>query len=495
MKKLLFISLLAVLFGACSKYIDEPDNSTLTTEMLFNSSRDLDNLLYGAYGAIANNATLAGNWRVFPELLADHVTVNVAEPTSEDPYTKVYDRLLSQAEYADNYQQAYMALQSANTAIYAIENNLISKAKDPEFNDSTRNRILGEAYFIRGLVHFELVRYYGHQYGYQSTEANSGIVLKTKPMLNVKGIADIENIKRATVEEVYQQVIRDFKDAESLMPAIPLRRGRATAKAASAYLARVYFQMNDLTNALIQINKVIGSTPGFIDPEFRLVRSPATGNLTAAQTVANVSAAFKSSGTSVKVSENIFDLVGLAAYPVNGVMNRKYYRTAAVNPHLAISNAYMTEAAFANNDARKTGLIATANGKNYSKKYDQTLMNIPVIRSAELLLDRAEIFALQGNTADATKDVNLIRDRAIPLYNMNTVISPANILAEVRRERIRELGCEGDRLHQLRRMQLNIGAGDRPAVSPLPWNSNKLLFKIPEAEIRATRGAIVQNPD
>jgi hypothetical protein len=290
-------------------------------------------------------------------------------------------------------------------------------------------------------------------------------------------------------------VISDLKEAEGLMPSIPLRRGRASAFVAAAYLARVYFQMNDHVNALAQINKVIGTTPGVIETEFKLIRTPAAGAVNASQAAANVSAPFRSSGTGARVTENIFDLLSLTAYPVNTAMNRKYYRTTTINPHLAISNAYLADAAFTANDARKVGLIAAAAGKNYSKKYDQALMNIPVIRSAEMLLDRAEIFALQGNTADAAKDINLVRDRAIPGYNINTVITPANILAEVRRERIRELAFEGDRLHDLRRRQADIGPGDRTGVTALPWNSNKLLFKIPEAEIKASNGSVVQNPD
>ncbi len=83
--------------------------------------------------------------------------------------------------------------------------------KDPEFNDTVRARILGEAYFIRGVMHFELVRLYGHQYGHESTAPNSGIVLRTSPTMDIKTPADIADAHRATVEEVYQQVISDVK--------------------------------------------------------------------------------------------------------------------------------------------------------------------------------------------------------------------------------------------------------------------------------------------
>lgn len=494
MKQLIYILFGALLLSGCKKYINEPDDSTLTTGMLFNSSRDLDNLLYGGYGALASTATLSGNWRVFGEVMADEVILNLSEPTTADPYTSLYSRNMKDAIYEEGYKQAYIAIQNANTVLYAIDNNLVTKEKDPEFNELTKARIAGEAFFIRAVMHFELVRLYGHQYGYNSTTANSGIVLRTKPVINVESQNDIAVVQRATVNEVYQQVINDLKQAETLLPTAPQRRGRASSFVAAAYLARVYFQMNDNTNALTQINKVIGSTPGVIETEFKLVRAPATGAVNASNAAANVGAAFKSSGTGARVTENIFDLISLSAYPVNGVMNRKYYKTGAINPHLAISNAFLTAAGFATNDARKVALIGVTNGVNYSKKYDQSLMNIPVIRSVELLLDRAEINALNGNTTEATKDINLIRDRAIPSYNINTVIAPEKILEEVQRERLRELAFEGDRLHNLRRMKADIGPGDR-ATAPIAWNSNELLFRFPSAEIKGSNGGVVQNPD
>ncbi len=97
---------------------------------------------------------------------------------------------------------------------------------------------------------------------------------------------------------------------------------------------------------------------------------------------------------------------------------------------------------------------------------------------------------MQNNPADAVRDLNLIRDRAIPNYAaLDPANPPANLLEEVRRERVRELAFEGDRLHNLRRLKMDV-----PGSRSIPWNSNKLLLKIPDAEIRANP-AVVQNPD
>lgn len=540
---------------SCKKLIDGPDHSTLSTDLIFETARDLDNLLYGAYGAIGNGGLAAGYWKVFPELLADGVLINVDDNNPNDPYKMVYDRNLTQAQYPELWRTAYVAVQNSNTVIYAVENNLITRERDAEYTDSNRDKMLGEAYFIRALCYFELVKLYGQQYQYTTLPvsgnsgtpspansiANSGIILRTKPVLNVTDKDQLLSQGRATVEETYQQIISDLKKAEVLLPPTSLqgvtaRRGRATSFAASAILARVYFQQNDFPNAMDAISRTIGSSPGVVRNGFGLLRTsipPATQS--AAQASTNVVAPFLSNNvnaTSERLSENIFDLVSTTNFSVNGVVRAKYFFSASSNPHLSISNAFRSAAAFnatANTagvvtelDARKAALIdtpVTVLGKRYfTKKFNQSLMNVPIIRSPELVLTRAEINATIANSLapassqaylDALEDLKVVRSRAVSntalAYPSQTLIPPAKILAEVRLERLRELAFEGDRLWSLKRMgaltlatsgtiENNIPPGDR-STAFLPWTSNKLLFKIPDAEIKNSNNRVVQNPD
>lgn len=517
-KSVIYIALLGWSFSSCQK-ISVPDNSALTTSMLYKTSKDLDNLLYGVYGAMASGSTEAGGWKFFPEILADYVDIDVIENIAADPYKQLYDRDMVTAQYPLNWQLAYTAIQNVNVILYVIDNKLITSALDPTFTDLNRDRIRGEALFLRGIAYFELVRLYGQQYGYNSTAANSGVILRIKPVLNATTAADIRGQGRATVEEVYQQVISDLKLAETLItPSNSIdRRGRPNNSSAAAILARVYFQMNDYTNAMVEINKVIGVVPGSITTSYSLFRAVPllTGNMTLAQASQSVQTAFISSSTGVATSENVFDLLSVANAPINGTIGRKYYRTATVEPHLSLSAAFLTDANFNVNDGRKVTLLPTVGAKTYCLKFNNLgNYNIPVIRSAELVLDRAEINAMiatQGSQAhlDALADLNLIRGRAIGNYISNatnvtvaydartatiTTIPATMVLAEVQKERIRELAFEGDRLHNLRRMKANINAGSRVGVQPLPYNSNKLLFRIPDAEI-STSSNIVQNPN
>lgn len=78
-----------------------------------------------------------------------------------------------------------------------------------------------------------------------------------------------------------------------------------------------------------------------------------------------------------------------------------------------------------------------------------------------------------------------------PLQDLATVRSRAGLttltatLANILNERKLEFAFEGFALHDAKRTQTNIGS--------LPWNSNKLVFPIPQREIDANT-KLVQNP-
>ena len=100
------------------------------------------------------------------------------------------------------------------------------------------------------------------------------------------------------------------------------------------------------------------------------------------------------------------------------------------------------------------------------------LMNVPIIRLPELLLIRAEV---DGSAAD----LNAVRNRAGLANVSNATVD------EVTLERQRELAMEGDLIHNLRRLQRNIGS--------FAWDANNLVFPIPEREVIVNPN-LAQNP-
>ena len=135
----------------------------------------------------------------------------------------------------DYYRAKYQGISRANLALQQVP----EIAPDEAMTAERQQCLMGEAYFLRGLYYFQLVRLFG------------GVPLITE----VVDSSDRWKQPRATVEQVYAQIIEDFKHAEALLwdkskyPAEDL--GRATRGAAQAYLCKAYLYNHDYENAYI----------------------------------------------------------------------------------------------------------------------------------------------------------------------------------------------------------------------------------------------------
>lgn len=106
-----------------------------------------------------------------------------------------------------------------------VANNIIQNVEGTELTN--RDVTLGQAYFIRAVTYFDLVRLFG------------GVPIRTTPVTS-------ENLylPRNSKEEVYTQIIEDFTLAKDLLPnAGEYRTDRPLKFAANAYLAKVYMQL------------------------------------------------------------------------------------------------------------------------------------------------------------------------------------------------------------------------------------------------------------
>ncbi len=82
-------------------------------------------------------------------------------------------------------------------------------------------------------------------------------------------------------------------------------------------------------------------------------------------------------------------------------------------------------------------------------------MPFPIIRLAELYLDRAECYANIGNVQKALDDLNVIRERAgVSLLTTADITTGHTLMDMVREERFVELWGEGHRYYDLRRWTL-----------------------------------------
>lgn len=111
------------------------------------------------------------------------------------------------------WDQMYYGISSANL--------LISKAHNVT-DEATRNKCLGEAYFLRGYNYYRLFAQYG------------AVVLQTEPINEV-----VRSFTRATEEETMAQVVADLEKAYELLPVNEWRgKGTWTKPLAAHMLAK-----------------------------------------------------------------------------------------------------------------------------------------------------------------------------------------------------------------------------------------------------------------
>lgn len=444
---LLFASMLLAAASSCKKALDIDPVDTIEQSQALLKSKDVEVALVGTYSALGSRNFYGGR----PFLMADFLAnTNAIEwyGTYEELTQTINKSLLKTNTFVDNVWAAgYTAINDANNVIAAIDK--VDAAK--------KSKVEGEAKFIRGAAYFDLVRLFGKAYNDGSPTTNLGVPIVLTPTTSV---TDASYVSRATVVAVYTQAIADLTDAEAKLPAT--NGFFATKYSAAGMLARLYLQMGNYAAAAAAANRVIASgnyslTPAFIDA------FPAMG-----------------STPGVNSSEDVFAMQVTTLTGFNG-FNEFYGSSTYGGRGDAVISQNWIDNTYAANDDRINAFYD--DGDMYTSKYANPYGNVPVIRLAEMYLIRAEANVRLAPAAPVggrtpLQDLAVVRSRA---GLTTTTATLANILAE----RKLELAFEGFALHDAKRTQTNIGS--------LAWNSNALVFPIPQIEMDANKN-LVQNP-
>lgn len=147
----------------------------------------------------------------------------------------------------DNLQNVGTLWMVGYKIIY-MANTLIETLDEKKVEDK---QVLGEAYFMRALMHLNLVTLYAKPYSYGT--ANLGVPLDT--------VAIVKDIKRNSVGEVYDQIVKDLNKAASLMGSSRGNAGYANHDAALGLLSRVYLYMERYDDCIATVTKMLGGNP------------------------------------------------------------------------------------------------------------------------------------------------------------------------------------------------------------------------------------------
>ena len=440
-----FLALIGMLsiIAACDDKLELSDPNNTGDAIALSNDKNVKTTLNGAYDALSNGNLFGGNTFRNSELLAANSEIVFSGTFNDvaDIYRK--EIITLNADVAALWNNGYNTINVANNVLGALE----------VVNEADRDQVEGEALFLRGVVMFELVRFFAKPYSAGSVNSNLGI-----PIMLVEDRNSVELVSRSTVEEVYTQIVSDLTTAESKLSSGP-DPGRGTKEAAAAFLSRVYLQMEDYANARDAADRAISS-----------------GNYAL---VANYSSCFNTGST----SEDVFDI---PVSSVDGINNMHTFYASTSNQgrgDVEIQQAHLD--LYEPDDARLALFYSDPSTNEIrTGKWVNQFGNVKVIRLSEMYLTRAEANLREGTQIGDSPldDVNEIRGRR------NLTALGAVTLDDILLERKLELAHEGEHLHDIKRLKKSVTEG----TTVFPFDSDKLVFPIPQRDINVNPN-LVQN--
>ena len=450
MRKILSICLAVVLLTACEKKLEISPTQSISQEDALLTEGDVNVTLTGAYDGLQSVTLYGGDIQVMNELMGN--TDNILFTGTFAGLADIHAlEITVQNTFArDTWQAAYNTINRVNNVLSALDK--VTSSTDE------RDRIEGEALFIRSALFFELVKLFGKTWGDGDNNANPGVPLILTP---TTGIEEKDYVARNSVAEVYAKVIEDLTRAESLLP---VSNGIAASKgAAAAMLSRIALMQGDYAAARDAANRVITSGEYELEGNFENLwyLYMNNGGANPAEYIFSMTVTQQDGANSINtyfgISNGVAGTGGRGDCKILGAHINKYEE----------------------GDVR--GEFFTQVGANfYTQKHLDIFGNVPVVRLAEMYLTRAEAnLRLSTTVGDSPlDDLNLIRERAglDPLASVT--------LQNILNERFLELAFEGQALSDAKRT--------RSTWSGEPWNSEFLILPIPQREMDVNKN-LVQN--
>lgn len=473
------------LFTACDKNLDLEPELGIDHFLVYVNEDGVKSALDGAWDILGNQNFFAGTSIFFSDLLGANGSTRLVWDGTFIGYRNMYRKSLDKNDglIANKWISAYRAINICNNVLANLD----------KISAGDRGRVEGEAKFIRGVLLFDLVRFYAQPWGFTVGNTHDGVPIVLTP---VQTLEDITMPARATVAAVYTQIQLDLGAAKTLLPVgkAGANRGLATSTNASAFLTRVHFSKKEWVETAREATIVIDQFLG------------------AAALNATPRACFNNSGYT---SEDVF-MVRQNLYSNAGQANDGIGTFFASMPGFGRGDVRIQSAQLGlfepadlrggledNPDAKVIAEISkmyywgygTRSGRRRCTKWGSYDTYIPVIRIAEMLLTRAEANFMDplADVGDSPfNDLNAIRARA----RATLIALPGDVnLALIQSDRYKELCFEGHSLADLKRWG---GSVVTPSGSQwgtgvvLNWDDWRLILPIPQREIEVNP-SLVQN--
>ena len=248
-KSLYLTAALGMMLGFSSCNLDTFPSDELNSEVLLSSAEGAECIMNGCYAMMKDEVEFLGyssgncyarHYFQLSEFPADNIclSAHTTDPLYEATAYMMTDGLKNVGTL---WMVGYKIIYMCNTVIETL---------DPTVAEN--NQLLGEAYFMRGLMHLHMVTLYAKPYTYGRENLGVPLRISTNSSVTV----------RNTVGEVYDQIVLDLRKGADLMGKSRGNAGYPCHDAALGVLSRVYLYMEEFDKCIATVDEALnGAAP------------------------------------------------------------------------------------------------------------------------------------------------------------------------------------------------------------------------------------------
>lgn len=423
--KYLLVVLAVFVHSSCNDWLELIPPQGLIREEFWKTKEDVDAVLMGAYEFMSK---LDGLMFVFGEIRADMV---VGDINQNDAHRKIAQNNIYPDNWMANWNQFYQVINYCNEV---IKNAPLVKEIDNTYTDYQLKGMMAEAYFLRSLTYFYLIRIY-----------------KDVPLILEPSETDDTDfyIPKSDESVIIAQIVKDLEENRNFAIAdgyatLSEVKGRASKAAFDALLADIALWNFQYEKVIEYVSRIEANKEIVLMPSGKWFEMFYPGN--------SLESIFEFQFDQSKNQNNsMYGMTNRFSYNYDPsqraleLFARQYTRELVRGEDTSIKK-------YGENDFIIWKYVGSApDGNTVRTGTDQFSANWIVYRLADVMLMKAEALSQLNRFPEALEIINTIRERAdvAPLSLPNSASAYEDAILD---ERALELAFEGKRWFDLLRM-------------------------------------------
>ena len=500
----MLLPFLGCMLYSCEDFLTELPATAVPEDEAMVTLSDAEQVVLGIYSTFKNPALYSGTMVEASEVQSDLFYAAIGFTNQYGNFYR-WEIRPNETELLNVYGGLYQIVNRCN--FFFDHKDAVESTLTKDEDKDLLKKYTADAAFMRAYAYHDLVRMFCKPYEPATADKDLGVPLYLHYRVDGK---TVEVLPRATIKECYDQMLKDLDLATELEPRKGTNTQFVTQGAITALKARLALYMHDWDKAETYAGDVIDAK--ISGQRIYSLADAYYNDYTPDGALSNeysMMMGYDSSDEIIwKIAFSNTDFTGCLGSFFMSINSGRY------NPNYLPADWLMES--FRDYDKRyEFGFpqIATLHSglTNVCSKYPGNpeidgnagpyYCNMPkLIRLAEIYLIRAEARCMLGKTLPACEDLTKLLKSRIKDFG-TFQCEQAQLLSNIQNERARELVAEGFRLSDLKRWHLGFERkpqpgtleGSRYSSLKVKADENLFVWPIPQHEITASGGVVVQN--